>query len=173
MTKSLALFVIGCGLAACGGGDGAAPGPDAAVGGDASACRATFSANFAETWAGPANCAQLATAAGDTTLQLAIPSTKLGTELAISFDLGASPTPGTYSTQNLVTPWSANATQELDMTACFYQAGTGAVPAGSFSLVLDALDPHPHGKLDLTLYVLSRPYTYCGETNTEQVSVTF
>ena len=39
---------------------------------------------------------------------------------------------------------------------------------------LDALDAHDaHGTLALVLYVLARPFTYCGETNVERLRVTF
>ena len=39
--------------------------------------------------------------------------------------------------------------------------------------MLDTIDPRAHGTLDLTLYVLGRPYTYCGKTNIERVTITF
>ena len=38
---------------------------------------------------------------------------------------------------------------------------------------IDAIDAHAHGKPDVMLYVLSRPYTYCGETNIERLALTF
>ncbi len=166
-------LVIGCALAACGGNeiasvDAGPPGPPVEP-----ACVAAFSQNFAEAWTGPANCAGVDTSGGHTTLQLAIPSRTLGVPFAISIDLGEAPTPGTYTAQNLVTPWSASALQEFDMTSCLYHAGTAAVPPGNFTLVLDKIDAHAHGKLDVVLYVLARPYTYCGETNIEHLAVTF
>jgi hypothetical protein len=138
-------------------------------------CAAMFSDNFAETWAGPANCATLETAGGHTTLQLVIPSQAIAAPFTIAIDLGSAPGPGTYSAQSLATPWHADALHEFEMTSCLYHAGTAAVPPGTFTLTLDALDgaDHAHGTLDLVLYVLARPFTYCGETNVERLRVTF
>jgi hypothetical protein len=155
-------------------------------------CAAVFSDNFAETWAGPANCATLATADGHTTLQLVIPSQTIAAPFTIAIDLGSAPGPGTYTAQSLATPWQADALHELAMTSCLYHAGTAAVPPGTFTLTLDALDrtappfggadgqrqalaveAHAHGTLDLVLYVLARPFTYCGETNIERLGVRF
>jgi hypothetical protein len=65
------------------------------------------------------------------------------------------------------------------MTSCLYHAGAATVPPSTFTLELDtldaidAVDAHAHGKLDLMLYVLSRPYTYCGEANIERLALTF
>lgn len=167
------LLVIGRALAACGGSETTALDAGPPDGPVEPACAAAFSQNFAEAWAGPANCMGVDPSGGHTTLQLAIPSRTLGASFAISIDLGEAPTPGTYTAQNLVTPWSASALHEFDMTSCLYHAGTAAVPPGNFTLVLDAIDAHAHGKLDVVLYVLARPYTYCGETNTEHLAVTF
>ena len=172
-TTLLTALVL-AGLPACGGSGPTSP--DAALEAVAP-CSAAFHDNFTETWTGPPNCAAVETKDGTTTLRFAIPSQKLGAELAIAIDLGAAPAPGTYSSQNLATPWSADALHEFEMTSCLYHAGTAAVPPGRFTLVLDAIDGAPavraHGTLDLVLYVLARPYTYCGETNTERVIVTF
>ena len=167
------LLVIGSILAAC--GDNRAAPPDAAI--DASVvaptCAASFSENFAERWVGPANCAALDTSDGHTTLGFEIPSQKIDAPFAISIDLGAAPAPGTYTSQTLATPWSADALHEFEMTSCLYHAGTAAIPPGTFTLTLDTIDEQAHGKLDLVLYVLARPYTYCGETNIEHLTVTF
>jgi hypothetical protein len=162
------LVAIGCILAACGDQEG--PAADATA---APACNAVFSENFMETWAGPANCADIDTSDGHTTLRFAIPSRTIAAPFAISIDLGVAPAPGTYTAQSVVTPWSASALHEFEMTSCLYHAGTAAVPPGTFELDLDSIDAHAHGKLDLVLYVLARPYTYCGETNTLHLSVTF
>ena len=163
------LIALGCALAAC--GDGGGPAGDA--GGAEPACGAVFSENFAETWTGLPGCAGLAQADGTTTLRLSIPSQTLAASLDIAIDLGAAPPPGTYSSQSLATPWSADALHEFDMTSCLYHAGAGSVPPGTFQLVLDTVDPRAHGSLEVMLYVLSRPYTYCGETNIERVAITF
>ena len=168
------LLVIGCALAACGDDHDVpadAPGSPAEP-----ACVASFSENFTESWAGPTNCATIDTANGNdghTTLRFAIPSRTIDAPFMISIDLGESPSPGTYTAQNLTTPWSADALHEFEMTSCLYHAGTATVPPSTFTLVLDAMDPHAHGKLDMVLYVLSRPYTYCGETNIEHLALTF
>jgi len=157
---------------ACGGHDAAVldAAPDTAP---APACTAVFRDNFAETWTGPVDCATVDTADGHTTLAFAIPSRTIAAEFAIAIDLGAAPPAGIYTAESLVTPWSAHARQDFDMTACVYHAGTAAVPPGTFTLALDAAGEHPHGRLDLQLAVLSRPYTYCGETHTERLTVVF
>lgn len=183
---SARLLVIGCALAACGDNHAA---PDDASDGSPPAlpCAAVFSENFTETWAGPVNCATVDTAGDDghTTLRFAIPARTIDAQFAISIDLGEAPSAGTYTAQNLVTPWSADALHEFEMTSCLYHAGAATVPPSTFTLALDALDAidapdapdainaHAHGKLDVMLYVLSRPYTYCGETNIERLAVTF
>ncbi len=173
------LVLLGCALAACGDNRTAAVGDiDAAlpIDGHAAAvvCTAVFSDNFSETSAGPPSCATVGTADGDTTLQFQIPSQTIAAPFAISIDLGAAPGPGTYTSDSLTTPWSASADHEFDLTSCLYNAGTASVPPGTFTLQLEALDAAvAHGTLDLVLYVLSRPYTYCGETNTEHLVVTF
>jgi len=172
--------VLGCALAAC--GDNRELADTAAVDARqaAPACTAAFSEDFTESSAGPANCATLATADGDTMLQLSIPSQTIAAAFEISIDLGAAPGAGTYTSESLIAPWSASGLHEFDMTSCFYHAGTAAVPPGRFALVLDELDHSDgpaggqvHGTLDLVLAVLSRPYTYCGETNIERLVVTF
>lgn len=173
---SARLLVIGCALAACGDNHAA---PDAAVGNSPEPpCTAVFSENFTETWAGPVNCATVDTAGDDghTTLRFAIPSRAIDAQFAISIDLGEAPAPGTYTAQNLATPWSADGLHEFEMTSCLYHAGAATVPPSTFTLALDAIDAiaaHAHGKLDVMLYVLSRPYTYCGETNIERLALTF
>lgn len=163
-------IAIGCALAACGDGgralsaDATAPEP---------ACNAQFSENFTETWAGLPGCANLDPSDGHTTLRLAIPSRTLAAQLDIAIDLGAAPAPGTYTSESLATPWSADALHEFEMTSCLYHAGAASVPPGTFRLALDTIDPRAHGTLDLMLYVLGRPYTYCGETNIERVMINF
>jgi len=175
----IARVLVICALAACGDNalapDAASPAPDATLA-DASIappCVATFSDNFAETWTGPARCATLATADGHTTLGFSIPSQSIDAPFAIEIDLGRAPGPGTYSAQTLTTPWHADGLQQLGLTSCLYHAGTASVPPGSFTMTLDALDPDAHGTLDLVLYVLARPFTYCGETNVLRLRVTF
>ncbi len=170
--RSFARVAVVALVAACGGHDAAVvdAAPDTAP---APACTAVFRDNFAETWAGPVDCAEVGTADGHTTLAFTIPSRTIETDVAIAIDLGAAPTAGTYTAESLVTPWSAHARHDFEMTVCVYHAGTAAVPPGTFTLALDTAGEHPHGRLDLQLAVLSRPYTYCGETNTERLTVVF
>jgi len=170
MTARIALAALAC-AAACGDNAGSIDlTPDAPA---EPACAAVFRDNFAETWTGPPNCAGVDTSDGHATLRLAIPSQTIAANLAIAIDLGVAPAPGTYTSQNLATPWSADALHEFEMTSCLYHAGAASVPPGTFRLELDAIDVRAHGSLELLLYVLGRPYTYCGETNIERVTVTF
>jgi len=164
------LVAIGCALAAC--GDGGGPADDAGAAAEP-ACGAVFTENFTETWTGLPGCAGLQESGGHTTLRLSVPSQTLAAQLEIAIDLGAAPAPGTYTSQSLATPWSADALHEFEMTSCLYHAGAASVPPGTFRLVLEAVDPRAHGTLELMLYVLGRPYTYCGETNIERVTIAF
>lgn len=170
MTERLLISLTWIAAAACGDSDRGAPIDD---GGDAAPCTAMFGDNFAETWSGPPDCATIDSSNGTTTLALQIPSMTLATDVAITIDLGADPAPGEYSAATLTTAWQAYARHDFDMTACVYHAGNDAVPHGSFTLALTSTGDHPHGQLELALYVLSRPYTYCGETSTEQLTVEF
>lgn len=146
-------------------------------------CAAAFSENFAETSVSPGNCAKLADDdTGHTMLTFQVKSETIGAPFEISIDLGEAPSPGSYTSQSLATPWQANALHEFEMTSCLYHAGTAAVPPGTFELALDEVDEisgagepaaQAHGKLDVVLYVLARPYTYCGETNIEHLTITF
>jgi hypothetical protein len=162
---SARLAVVGCVLAACGDNlAGTLPDPP---------CTATFSDNFTETSTTTANCPSVEIADGHTTLRFAIAVDTIAAELAVALDLGDAPTSGVYTAQSLGMPWSASALHELEMTSCLYHAGAAAVPPGTFRLALDAIEPRAHGNLDLVLSVLARPYTYCGETTTEHLRVTF
>lgn len=117
----------------------------------------------------------IADATGATTLSLSIPVMTLATKLTVSIDLGASPAPGTYSSET-VALWNALASQRLGEGACVYSAGAGAVPPGSFRLALAAIDltaATAHGTLSLTQHVLALPGTACGPSNTELVTLTF
>lgn len=177
MTARLVASAVAAAAAgACGGSSSAAL--DASVDGAAAApaCTATFREDFAETWAGPANCAGIDTSDGHTTLRFTIPSQTIAAPFEISIDLGAAGSPGTYTARSLATPWNANALHEFDGTSCLFHAGTAAVPPGTFRLVLDELDPvgaRAHGSLEVTLYVLARPYTDCGPSNIERLAVRF
>jgi len=147
--------------------------PDSGAAQGGAACQATLSENFAERWDG--QCARMTTddASGDGVLKLTIPSSYLGVAFDVRVDLGAAPGPGSYSSQSSARAWSVLALKEFDMTSCLYQAGAGMVPPGTYRLDLDAAGDTPHGTLEMEMYVLSRPYTYCGERSTEHLHVTF
>lgn len=170
MTAARYLVVLAA-LAGC--GDDVPPPADAPAA--AAGCTADFTGNFAET-AHAASCVRLiADAAGATTLSLSIPVMTLATKLTVSIDLGASPAPGSYSSET-VALWNALASQRLGEGACVYSAGAGAVPPGSFRLALAAIDlaaGTAHGTLSLTQYVLALPGTACGASDTELVTLTF
>jgi hypothetical protein len=158
---ALVLALIGC-------GDNHTPTVDAPP--PAIPCVATFSGNFAET-ANADSCAMLASG----TLDLAIPTTTLAPSVMASFDLGASPSPGTYSPETVPT-WSARGVQRIGGGACLYAAGNAAVPTGRFELVLDAVDlaaGSAHGTLSLTQFVLAFAGTDCGASDTEQIDLQF
>ncbi len=167
MTARAALVLV---LAGCGDNLSGST-RDAAV-----ACAATFSGNFAET-ATADSCAMLVgpTTTDDATLQLAVPTTTLPPSVMVTIDLGASPSLGTYSPET-VASWVARGVQHVGNGVCVYNAGSSAVPTGSFELRLDALDAasgSAHGELALVLTVLGYPETDCGEVDTEQIDLRF
>ena len=96
--------------------------------------------------------------------------------LQISIVLGASPAPGTFSSET-VPDWSAEGLGG-DGGNCGYAGGRQAVPSGSFSMTLTSVVPQPsgdvaHGTLDMTLYVHSPPGTDCGRDPNERIHATF
>lgn len=179
MTMTMALVLAGCGDNQRGSAAAPVDAMADAPGGGASqpaACQAVLSDNFAERWDGPADCARLTTDAttGDGVLALTIPSSYLGAPFEVMIDLGANAGAGSYSSQGSPGGWSVTALQQLELTSCLYQAGAGLVPPGTYTLTLDSVGgAAPHGTLDMRLYVLSRPYTYCGEQTTEHLHVAF
>jgi hypothetical protein len=156
-------------VAACGGGSAA---PDAAP--DASTrCTAVFTGNFTETSVSD-GCATAGIAEnGDVQLTLSVPSQTLNSPMVGTFDLGAAPTPGAYSSRT-VSFWRMRAAQRIGEGSCLYAAGTLQVPEGSFDLQLTSLDTETmHGTLDLTQFILGFPSTDCGDTDTEQLHLDF
>ncbi len=160
-------------LAAC--GDNAHAPIDAAP---LPACTAVFDGNFRET-VSAATCASVMPGDGDAddhaVLRLAIPAATLATQLAIQIDLGIAAGPGRYSSAT-TSAWGARAIQPIGDGMCVYSAGATAVPAGSFTASMTAVDlaaATAHGTASVTLYVLESPGTDCGDLDTETVAVTF
>src|SRR5207244_7706179 len=114
----------GCAVAAC--GDNRGDLVDGATAPPEPACRAVFSENFAETWVGLPGCAGLLPSDGHATLRLAIPVQMIAAQLDIAIDLGAAPAAGTYTSQSLATPWSADALHAFDMPSCLYHPCNGS-----------------------------------------------
>ncbi|MFT3692060.1 MAG: hypothetical protein QM831_02885 [Kofleriaceae bacterium] len=95
-------------------------------------------------------------------------------DVAITIDLGAVPSPGTYNSGTTAL-WTGTATR--DRGACMLIAGNNSTPTGNFVLELSSVSP-PHGSLAMTLYVLPRvtdsgSQAHCGERTTEQLDVRF
>jgi hypothetical protein len=134
-------------------------------------CAAQFSGNFNDASATVGNCPTVTVDAGDTSLAFAVGSQALGTPLAVSIELGHGAGAGMYSSETVGT-WTALATAGPEQHQCYYAAGSGQVPQGSFTLALGALDP-AHGTLELTVYVLAQPFVACGTSNVEQITVMF
>src|SRR5262249_43455236 len=136
-------------LAGCGGG-----GPTADAPSDTTlACSVELTGNFSESARSAAACPTLVPDANNhQILTFSVPSTTLATSFAITLDLGAAPTPGTYSSET-VTTWSALAIEEIGNGECIFQAGATAVPTGSFTLALDSTAPH--GTVRILHYVLA------------------
>ncbi len=156
-------------VAACGGGHTS---PDAAPG--AQPCAATFTGNFSEQSMLTANCPMIAAdPSGDQELKFAIPSPMLGTSLAVALDLGPMPSAGAFSSETIAT-WSVLAIQKVGAGDCAFSAGSMAVPTGSFTLQLDAIDAtNAHGTLTVLAYVLALLGTDCGAGDTETIAVMF
>jgi len=169
-------LVAGALLASCGDNAGLPldasrpPRPDASP--PAAACAATFSGNFAERVAMSPDCAMLS---GQTTLTFAVPSYQPTATVAIAIPLGATPELGQYTSET-VAAWSAMATVAIGDANCIYLAGATAVPPGSFTLTLDAIDVAghtAHGRLVLELGVLPGAETDCGPSNAETLDLAF
>jgi hypothetical protein len=160
--KALALALVAC------GGNSAAVATDARCGDAAvcnGACEASFTGNFVETSYTSASCPS----AGSAALTFAVPSSTIGSDLAISIDVGTA-SPGTYSSET-VANWIAVAARSIGDGGCVYSAGSDTVPTGSFTL--DLVDSTPHGTLDVVLYVHALQATDCGPASNEAVEVVF
>ncbi len=155
-------------IAACGNGDAVG---DAAADGTEPACMASFTGNFTETSLITA-CAQVEP---DAVLAIVVPSTMLGTSFKIAIDLGAAPAAAAYSSETVAT-WSATASEPVGGPDCIYLASNTTTPRGSFALSLDHIDVASgaaHGTLEVTMYVLTPPFTSCGSQMTEMLALRF
>jgi hypothetical protein len=154
------LLAVGCGdnLSVADGGVDAASG-----------CIATFAGNFDETTTSLANCPTT----GGMDVAFSVPSVTLDAPLAITIALGRPLVTGLYSSAT-VQSWSAVATSTSGSgRSCVYRAGSSVVPHGNFTLNIRALDPAPHGVLDVVQFVLVPPFTDCGRSTTESVELSF
>jgi hypothetical protein len=151
--------------------------------GTATDCHVDLSGNLVESITSPASCPVLAPGAGasdgDTLLKFTVESRALDATLTIDVDLGAEPTPGTYSAETTAL-WSATAVKPVAPgRACVFIAGNNATPMGYFMLELASIDAlRAHGELSLTLAVLPRTsddgtQTDCGAGTTEEVAIRF
>jgi hypothetical protein len=178
--RSLALAQLVVVAAACGDNTNARPDArtaDAARADAATAmlCNARFTGNFAQTEAVPADCASLSGSAAGTALTFSIPASAIATSVAIAIELPTPPAIGPYSSESVAT-WSAMATQDIGNSHCFYVAGATSVPAGSFTLTLDAIDAAgatAHGAFALELAVLAEAETMCGTQDSESLQLAF
>jgi hypothetical protein len=159
-------------LAAC--GDNQIPArPDAVTTDAAIGCMVKLSGNLAETSTTMAACPTL----GSGTLAFSIASQQIGEPLGVQIYLGPSAIAGVYSSETVAT-WSAVGLRAVAPAGgCVYLAGATAVPSGSFTLTLDAIDP-PAGSLAMTMFVLARTtdqgvQTDCGAGSTEDLRVMF
>jgi hypothetical protein len=146
-------------------------------------CKVDWTGNFAESAQSLKDCPTLAAGvgatAGDTLLQLAIPSRALHGDFAITLDLGRTPTAGTYNS-GTTDLWSAAGTKRVAPGgACVFLAGNNTTPTGDFMLELSAIDRTTlHGTLAVRMFVLPRAsddgkQTDCGPGTTEQLQVRF
>jgi hypothetical protein len=129
------------------------------------ACIATFTGNFDESFADPANCPMI-TVTEDKRLSLgfSLEPAALGDTLGIGVDLGISPAPGRYNSTN-APPWSALGLRG----GCVFIAGDTAVPPGSYTLDFDGR----HGRLAILQHVLATQGSDCGAGDIEMIAIDF
>ncbi len=169
-------------LAACGGDNnnhadaGSCPDAGPACG---SACPVTFTGNLDTSSISAANCAQVAPGSGsasaDSVLGFQLAGSGLDAPLAVSIDLGPSPSAGTYSSETSVS-WSALGSRSAATGECIYSAGALGVPTGSFGMTLAAIEPSAgtaHGELRIVQYVQAQESVDCGSGDNEIVDVQF
>jgi hypothetical protein len=143
-------------------------------------CTAELSGNYVESRTSPQNCPKLAAGAGatrgDQLLQVDLPSHALGSNFAVSLDVGPKPTPGAYNS-GTTELWSAKGIKAIGAGACVFLASNNSTPNGDFILALSSIAPL-HGTLALRMFVLPRAssagvQTDCGAGTTEQLRLRF
>ena len=118
----------------------------------------------------PASCAALSPT---NTLAFHVPSTLPAADFALVFELGNAPTAGDYSSETIAS-WYAMATETQGTSQCFFVAGPTAVPPGSFTMTLDAIDAtSAHGHANIQISVLPGVETDCGPSNVEVLDLRF
>lgn len=141
--------------------------PDAAA-----TCSIVLTGNTTDV-ASPPTCATVAAGdAGGYTLTLAGATPQLA-RIQAQFDLGDTPS-ASQLTNETVTAWDFVAV--ASGSTCIFQAGSDAVPLGSFTLTLTSVDAASgvaHGTLTLLAYVHAPPQTDCGFDDDENVSIQF
>ncbi|HEY4118194.1 MAG TPA: hypothetical protein VGM56_10070 [Byssovorax sp.] len=184
--------ILACGLFSfgCSSADSPATTSDATTGtsDQPTSCQATFAGNYDEPAGDQGSCATLTAPSGSAgwTLELTVQATS-GVATQATFDLGATPTVGQLGPGS-VTSWTVvgvgpgtcapSVTAGCQMLTCTFAAGAGAVPPGTFSLDLTAVDvtsatPAIHGLLEATQKVQPGIGIVCGTTDYEELAVTF
>jgi len=133
----------------------------------ASECSTAFDGSFTDRVRAASACPTLD--AGE--LAFAVDSHVLGAQAIASFTLGDAVTAGRYSSQT-VTSWHFVEARSVGDGACVYSAGDEVTPHGSFTLVLDGVDP-AHGTLEVTQYVHAVDGTDCGPADLEYIRADF
>jgi hypothetical protein len=171
--RALVLVVF----AAC--GDTVAVVDAGAPDGGLAACVASYSGNFMESSASPANCATASLGGGAQLghhlVSFDLPVQAIATSIKMTFDLGGATALGLYTSET-ITGWSVLGVQTAGNSICVYTGGNAVVPQGSFTLELDALDVvtgTARGTLLLAANALSYAQTVCGPYPIENVRVRF
>ncbi len=144
----------------------------AGCGGGRPECSALFGGNFADFVSGAAVCPQTVRTASSWELRFDLTATAAAARLRARFELGPTPAPGVVTSTAVPGRWGATSTRE---PGCVYAAGPEAVPSGSFSLVLDAIDLQgiAHGSLKLVQAAHTLDGFDCGAGDVERVEFDF
>jgi hypothetical protein len=141
-------------------------------------CEARYSGNYEDSVSTAPGCGKLAPSsanAGDWELQLTSTSVRNNVTLSVQIDVGSSPAPGSFSSEN-VAHWQAVGASNQN---CEYSAGDQSVPVGNFTLMLASVPALSgaggvaHGTLQLQQYVQAPPTVDCGPGDSETVDFEF